>query len=383
MSSKRDYYEILGVPKNASKEEIKNVYRRLALQYHPDRNKTTGAEERFKEISEAYAVLSDDEKRKRYDTYGHLGAEEVFRGSEANFDEIFKDMGFGGFRDIFDQIFGGRGVGFGGTAGDPFGFGFGFGGGRRKGRDILYDVELSLEEVLKGRKDEVELPKLERCNTCGGTGASPGTKPRKCSVCNGQGQTRRIYSQNRFSTFVSLEPCKTCRGQGEIIDKPCSVCDGSGKVRRNKKIKLEIPAGVEDGLTLQLRGEGEPSETGSPGDLLIQVHVKAHPLFERLENGHLLYNLNVNFTELALGTEVRAPTLDGYEKLKIPAGTQPNTIMKIKGKGLPHYGSYGKGDQLVRINAKVPVKLNDIQKSLLKELDRQFRNEDGRTRDPF
>jgi molecular chaperone DnaJ len=383
MSSKRDYYEILGVPKKASKEEIKNVYRRLALQYHPDRNKTTGAEERFKEISEAYAVLSDDEKRKRYDTYGHLGAEEVFRGSEANFDEIFKDMGFGGFRDIFDQIFGGRGVGFGGTAGDPFGFGFGFGGGRRKGRDILYDVELSLEEVLKGRKDEVELPKLERCNTCGGTGASPGTKPRKCSVCNGQGQTRRIYSQNRFSTFVSLEPCKTCRGQGEIIDKPCSVCDGSGKVRRNKKIKLEIPAGVEDGVTLQLRGEGEPSETGSPGDLLIQVHVKAHPLFERLENGHLLYNLNVNFTELALGTEVRAPTLDGYEKLKIPAGTQPNTIMKIKGKGLPHYGSYGKGDQLVRINAKVPVKLNDIQKSLLKELDRQFRNEDGRTRDPF
>lgn len=383
MSSKRDYYEILGVPKNASREEIKNVYRRLALQYHPDRNKTTGAEERFKEISEAYAVLSDDEKRKRYDTYGHLGAEEVFRGSEANFDEIFKDMGFGGFRDIFDQIFGGRGVGFGGTAGDPFGFGFGFGGGRRKGRDILYEVELSLEEVLKGRKDEVELPKLERCNTCGGTGASPGTKPRKCSVCNGQGQTRRIYSQNRFSTFVSLEPCKTCRGQGEIIDKPCSVCDGSGKVRRNKKIKLEIPAGVEDGVTLQLRGEGEPSETGSPGDLLIQVHVKAHPLFERLENGHLLYNLNVNFTELALGTEVRAPTLEGYEKLKIPAGTQPNSIMKIKGKGLPHYGSYGKGDQLVRINAKVPAKLNDIQKSLLKELDRQFRNEDGGTRDPF
>jgi molecular chaperone DnaJ len=379
MSSKRDYYEILGVPKNASKEEIKNMYRRLALQYHPDRNKTTGAEERFKEISEAYAVLSDDEKRKRYDTYGHLGAEEVFRGSEANFDEVFRDMGFGGFRDIFDQIFGGRGAGFGGTAGDPFGFGFGFGGGRRKGRDIIYDVELSLEEVLKGRKDEVELPKLERCNTCGGSGASPGTKPRKCSVCNGQGQTRRIYSQNRFSTFVSLEPCKTCRGQGEVIDKPCSACDGSGKVKRNKRLKLEIPAGVEDGVTLQLRGEGEPSESGPPGDLLIQVRVKTHPLFERLENGHLLYNLNVNFTELALGTEVRTPTLEGYEKLKIPAGTQPNTIMKIKGKGLPHYGSYGKGDQLVRINAKVPVKLNDTQKSLLKELDRQFRNEDGGT----
>ena len=376
MSSKRDYYEILGIPKNSSKEDIKNAYRKLALQYHPDRNKSHGAEEKFKEISEAYAVLSDEEKRKRYDTYGHVGAEEVFRGSEANFDEIFKDMGFGGFKDIFDQVFGGRaGGGFGGSAADPFGFGFNFGGGRRKGRDILYDAELTLEDVLKGRKDEIELPKLERCSNCGGSGASPGTKPRKCSVCNGQGQTRRIYSQNRFSTFVSLEPCQTCRGQGEIIDKPCNICDGSGKVRKSKKMKLEIPPGVEDGVTLQMRGEGEPAETGSPGDLLIRIHVKPHQLFERLENGNLLYTLNLNFTDLALGSEVRAPTLDGTEKLRIHPGTQPNTIMKLKGKGLPRYGSYSKGDELVRINVKVPEKLNDIQKSLLKELDRQLKNE--------
>src|SRR5215472_2262085 len=376
MSSKRDYYEILGISKNSSKEDIKNAYRKLALQYHPDRNKSHGAEEKFKEISEAYAVLSDEEKRKRYDTYGHVGAEEVFRGSEANFDEIFKDMGFGGFKDIFDQIFGGRtGGGFGGSAADPFGFGFNFGGGRRKGRDILYDAELTLEDVLKGRKDEIELPKLERCSNCGGSGASPGTKPRKCSVCNGQGQTRRIYSQNRFSTFVSLEPCQTCRGQGEIIDKPCNICEGSGKVRKSKKMKLEIPPGVEDGVTLQMRGEGEPAETGSPGDLLIRIHVKPHQLFERLENGNLLYTLNLNFTDLALGSEVRAPTLDGTEKLRIHPGTQPNTIMKLKGKGLPRYGSYSKGDELVRINVKVPEKLNDIQKSLLKELDRQLRNE--------
>lgn len=383
MSSKRDYYETLGVPKNSSKEDIKNAYRKLALQYHPDRNKAYGAEEKFKEISEAYAVLSDEEKRKRYDTYGHVGAEEVFRGSEANFDEIFKDMGFGGFRDIFDQVFGGRAGGGGGSAADPFGFGFNFGGGRRKGRDVLYDAELTLEDVLKGRKDEIELPKLERCINCAGSGASPGTKPRKCSVCDGQGQTRRIYSQNRFSTFVSLEPCQTCRGQGEIIDKPCNMCDGSGKVRKNKKMKLEIPAGVEDGVTLQMRGEGEPAETGSPGDLLIRIHIKPHQLFERLENGNLLYTLNLNFTDLALGTEVRAPTLDGVEKLKIPPGTQPNTIMKLKGKGLPRYGSYSKGDELVRINVKVPVKLNDIQKSLLKELDRQLGNEEGGTRQPF
>ena len=373
--NKRDYYEVLGVQRSANKEEIKNSYRKLALQYHPDRNKSPGAEERFKEISEAYAVLSDDEKRKRYDTYGHVGAEEVFRGSEANFDEVFRDMGFGGFRDIFEQIFGGGGRGgFGSARNDPFGFGFSFGGGRKKGRDIIYDVELSLEEVLKGRKDEIELPKLEKCSNCGGSGSAPGTKPRKCSVCNGQGQTRRVYSQNRFSTFVSLEPCRTCQGQGEIIDKPCTVCSGSGRFKKNKKLKLEIPAGVEDGMTLQLQGEGEPSENGIAGDLLIRVHVRPHPIFERLEDGHLLYNLNLKFTDLALGTDVKVPTLDGHEKLKIPQGTQPNTILNIRGKGLAHYGNYGRGDQLVRINVKIPTKLNDRQKLLLKELDKEFRN---------
>ncbi len=369
--SKRDYYEVLGVQKTATKDEIKNVYRKLALQYHPDRNKSAGAEEKFKEISEAYAVLSDDEKRRRYDTYGHVGAEDVFRGSESNFDEIFRDIGFGGFRDIFEQIFGGRGGFSIGRGSDPFGFGFNFGGGaRRKGRDILYDVELSLEEVSKGRKDEIELPKLEKCGNCNGSGAAPGTKRRKCTVCNGQGQMRRVYSQNRFSTFVSLEPCHTCRGQGEIIDKPCTVCNSSGKVRKNKKLKLEIPAGVEDGMTLQLRGEGEPSEVGSSGDLLIRVHVRPHPQFERLEDGHLLYNLDVHYTDLTLGSELRVPTLDGSEKVKIPAGTQPNTVMRIKGKGLPRYDSYGKGDQMVRVNVKVPTALSEAQKSLLKELDR-------------
>jgi molecular chaperone DnaJ len=376
MSNKRDYYDILGIPKSASKDDIKNAYRKLALQYHPDRNKAAGSEEKFKEISEAYAVLSDDEKRKRYDTYGHVGSEEVFRGSEANFDEIFKDMGFGGgFRDIFEQIFGSR-TGFGGDVnrGDPFGFGFSFGGGRRKGQDLLYDIELSFEEVLRGRKEELELPKLEKCNSCGGSGAAAGTKPRKCSVCDGQGQTRRIYSQNRFSTFVSLEPCRTCQGQGEIIDKPCNVCSGSGNVKKNKKIKLEIPAGVDDGMTLQLSGEGQPSENGPPGDLLVRIHVKPHPLFERLEDGHMLYNLNLKFTDLALGADVRVPTLDGQEKLRIPQGTQPNTILKIKGKGLPRYGAYGRGDLLARINVKIPTKLDDRQKLLLKELDGAFQN---------
>ncbi|MDQ3872983.1 MAG: molecular chaperone DnaJ [Thermoproteota archaeon] len=370
MSSKRDYYEVLGVQKNASKEEIKNVYRRLALQHHPDRNKEPGAEEKFKEISEAYAVLSDDEKRKRYDMYGHVGAEEAFRGSEANFEEIFRDMGFGGFRDIFEQIFSRRGGG--GFFGDDL-FGFGFaGGGRRRGRDIVYDVELTLEDVLRGKKEEVEVPRLDRCRECGGSGAAPGTKPRKCTVCDGQGQTRRVYSQNRFSTIVTMEPCRTCQGQGQIIDTPCSNCKGSGRAKQVKKLKLEIPPGVEDGMAFQLRGEGEISEAGMAGDLVVRLHIKPHAKFERLESGHLLYNLDVKFTDLALGTDLRVPTLEGSEKLKIPPGTPANAILKIKGKGLPRYGSTGKGDLHVKINVEVPTMLTDRQKALLKELDKEL-----------
>ncbi|MGH9910853.1 MAG: molecular chaperone DnaJ [Nitrososphaeraceae archaeon] len=372
MTNKRDYYEVLGVPKNSEKGDIKNAYRKLALQYHPDRNKSPGAEERFKEISEAYAVLSDDDKRKRYDTYGHVGSEEVFRGSEANFEEIFKDMGFGGVRDIFEQFFGSRG-GFARGSSDPFGFGFNFGSGRQKGRDILYDIDLSLEDVLRGKKDEIELPKMDSCTNCNGTGAAPGTKPRRCTVCNGQGQTRRVYSQNRFSTFVSLEPCRTCRGEGEIIERPCATCNGSGNIRTTKKLRLEIPRGVEDGMTLQMQGEGEPTENGVPGDLLIRTHVRQHPEFQRLEDGHVLTNQNLSFTDLALGTEIKVPTLEGLEKVKISSGTQPNSIIRLKGKGLPRYGGYGRGDELVRINVRVPTKINDTQKALLKELDRELR----------
>ena len=374
MSSKRDYYEVLGVQKNASKEEIKNVYRKLALQYHPDRNKDPTAEEKFKELSEAYAVLSDDEKRKRYDIYGHVGAEEAFRGSEANFEEIFRDAGFGGFRDIFDQIFGRRGGFFGD---DLFSFGFGGGGGgsRRRGQDIVYDMELTLEDVLKGKKEEVEVSRFDRCKECGGSGAAPGSKPRKCAVCGGQGQTRRVYSQNRFSTIVTMEPCRTCQGQGQIIDRPCTNCNGSGRTKQVKKIKLEIPPGVEDDMAFQLRGEGEMSEAGISGDLIVRLHVKPHPKFERLEDGHLLHNLNVKFTDLALGTDLRVPTLEGSEKIKIPQGTSSNAILQIKGKGLPRYGSSGRGDLHMRINVKVPTNLTDRQKALLKELHNELDNQ--------
>ncbi len=368
MSSKRDYYEVLGIQKNASKEEIKNTYRKLALQYHPDRNKDPGAEEKFKELSEAYAVLSDDEKRKRYDIYGHVGAEEVFRGSEANFEEIFRDAGFGGFRDIFDQIFGRRGEGF---FGDDL-FNFGFGSNRRRGRDIVYDMELTLEDVLEGLKEEVEVPRLDRCRECDGSGAAPGTKLRKCTVCDGQGQTKRVYSQNRFSTIVTMEPCRTCQGQGQIIDRPCANCKGSGRAKKVKKIKIEVPPGVEDGMAFQLHGEGEVSEAGIPGDLIVRLHVKPHPTFERLADGHLLYNLDAKFTDLALGTDLRVPTLEGSEKLKIPQGTPSNAILKVKGEGLPRYGTTGRGDLHVRINVKVPTNITSRQKALLKELDKEL-----------
>jgi molecular chaperone DnaJ len=373
MSNKRDYYEVLEIQKNASKDDIKNSYRKLALKFHPDRNKSPGAEEKFKEISEAYAVLSDDEKRKRYDTYGHVGADDAFRGSEANFEEVFRDMGFGGFaKTIFEQMFGGRGGG-GFEGSDPFGgFSFNIGGNRRKGRDVLYDMELSLEDVLEGKKDEIELPKFEKCNSCDGTGAARGTKPRTCNTCNGQGQTRRVYNQNRFSTFISLEPCQVCNGKGQVIDKPCNNCLGSGKIKQNKKIKVNIPAGVEDGMTLQLTGEGEYSEQGPSGDLLIRLHVLPHNSFERLDDGHVLYNLDLDYPSLVLGTEIKIPTLHGYEKLKIPAGTQANTILKIKGKGLPRYGMYGKGDQLVRVQVKIPNNITEKQRLLLKELNKEF-----------
>jgi molecular chaperone DnaJ len=225
---------------------------------------------------------------------------------------------------------------------------------------------------VDGRKEEVEVPRLAKCNECNGSGAAPGTKARICTVCNGQGQTRRVYSQNKFSTIVTMEPCKTCQGQGQIIDRPCSNCNGTGRARQIKKIKLEIPPGAEEDMAFQLRGEGELSESGIPGDLIVRIHITPNPKFERLEDGHVLYNLDVKFTALALGSEVRVPTLEGTEKLKIPQGTSANSVLKLKGKGLPRYNRSGRGDQLVRINVQVPNKLNDRQKSLLKELDREL-----------
>lgn len=375
MMSKKDYYDVLNVTKTATNDEIKSAYRKLALKYHPDRNKSPEAEEKFKEISEAYAVLSDQEKRKRYDTYGHVGTEEVFRGSEDNFAEIFKDMGFGGVGDIFEQIFGGRMGGFGGNRGDPFGFGSRSGDRRIRGRDLLYDVDMTLEDVLKGSKQEIQIPSIENCTTCSGTGASPGTSPKKCTTCNGQGQTRRIYNQNQFSTFISLETCNTCHGEGKIIEKPCNVCKGNGKISRTNTVKVDIPSGVEDGTTLRLSGKGEYIQGGVNGDLLVRIHVLPHNIFKVLDEGDLICNANVSFIDLILGTEIRVPTLDGSEKLKIPSCTKANSIFKIKGKGLPRYGRFGRGNQYVKIEVQLPDKINDKQKNLLKDLAKEFKKE--------
>ena len=272
--SKRDYYDVLGVQKAVTKDELKSAYRKLALKYHPDRNKSPEAEEKFKEISEAYAVLSDQEKRKRYDTYGHVGNEEVFRGSEDNFAEIFKDIGFGNVGDIFEQIFGRMGGGGGGGFNnDPFSFNSRTSNRRRRGRDLLYDVNMTLEEVVKGKKDEIQIPTIEDCSVCSGTGASPGTSPKICPTCNGQGQTRRVYNQNQFSTFISLDTCNTCHGEGKILEKPCNTCHGNGKVRKTNNLKIDIPSGVEDGVTLRISGKGESIQGGMNGDLLVRVHV--------------------------------------------------------------------------------------------------------------
>jgi molecular chaperone DnaJ len=373
--STRDFYEVLGVSRNASKDEIKQAYRKLALKYHPDRNKAPSAEEKFKEISEAYAVLSDDEKRHVYDTYGYEGIsgrytpEDLFKGAQFNFDEIFKDLGFdfagpSGFRSIFDVFFGR----------EPFG-GFGF-GRRRKGEDIVYDVSVTLEDVLHGKQLEIEVPKTSKCDNCNGSGAMPGTKPRVCSICNGQGQVRRVLEQSRFKTFVTIEPCRTCQGKGSVIDKPCNICHGQGLARKSKKIRVTIPSGIEEGSAMRISGEGEYIEGGASGDLYVRVNVKPHDLFQR-SNSDLIYDLKVSFPAMVLGAEVEVPTLEGPSSLRIPQGTQPNTILRLKGKGLPKHNGYGRGDELVRINAKIPTKLTDRQKSLLKELNEEF--DEGRS----
>ncbi len=369
MAEKRDYYEVLGVSRNASKEEIKDAYRKLAMQYHPDRNKSPDAEEKFKEISEAYAVLSDDEKRQQYDLLGHAGfdqrytAEDIFRG--ADFESIFRDIGFG-FSDLFRTFFGG---------------GFGGGGFRERinrGQDLVYDLEITLEEAAKGTEKEILVPRTEKCEVCGGSGASPGTSPRTCPKCNGAGKVQHMRKSS-FAMYVQVTPCSACRGKGTIIDAPCKNCHGTGLVKKRRKISVKIPVGIDDGYQLRLRGEGEmASNGGEAGDLYVLVHIAPHELFTR-EGDDLWHVLMIGYPQAALGAEVSVPTLDGPTTVQIRPGTQAGEIIRLKGKGMPRFRGYGKGDLIVRIGISVPEKLTPKQRALLEQLAEEF-NQDVKSR---
>jgi len=361
-ASARDFYEVLGVPKTATKDDIKAAYRKLALQYHPDRNKSPEAEEKFKQLSEAYAVLSDDEKRKQYDTYGREGVyqrynqEDIFRG--ADFQDIFRGTGFGfggGFDDILSAFFG---VGAGGRTGP------------RRGDDLTMHLQIRLEDVVNDTTQEVEIPRTEVCPTCRGNGAAPGTAPRKCSQCGGTGQLQRVQNAG-FARFVRVEACGRCKGTGNIVDNPCKECRGSGRVRRQRRIRIQIPAGVDDGHTLRLRGEGAAGEMGTPpGDLYVVVNIPEHPVFKRNESD-IFVEARVNAVEAMLGTEVKVPTLYGDTMLEVPSGTQSGERFKVKGKGLPRLNSFGRGDEYVVVNVQIPRSLNGKQKELLRQMMRE------------
>ena len=363
MSAKRDYYEVVGVSKNAPINEIKSQYRKLALKFHPDRNKSPEAGEHFKEISEAYAVLSDPKKRSLYDQHGHAGVdgrystEDIFRGAGANFDDVFSDLfggqgrSSGGFDSIFQNLFGGGG---------------GFGGfGNQRGRDMLYETSLTMEDVLHGKRMEIDLQKNVDCTDCNGSGCSPGTSKTSCAECKGHGQVR-VSRNMGFSTFVTVQPCRKCGGQGLMIEKPCRKCK-QGKVKGTKHLSFDLPTGIDDGDYV-LSGEGESISNGVNGDLIIRVRIQTHPEFKR-DGRDIFYDAHITMIDASLGKSFEVPLLDGSHKINVDSGSQPNSIIKLKGKGLPGKGFHGRGDQYVRLVVDIPKKLNKQQKNLLKEFD--------------
>lgn len=360
MSTKRDYYEVLGVDKNASADSIKKQYRKLALKFHPDRNSTAEAPEHFKEISEAYAVLSDDSKRALYDRHGHAGVddrystEDIFAGARGNFDDAFG--GGSGFESIFESIFGGRGRGAGGF-------------GEQRGSNLLYETTLTLEDVLHGKRIDIDVSKRITCDECRGSGCKPGTGRRVCDACRGQGHIKQQRNMG-FASFVTAIPCSACGGHGQVIDTPCGRCKGRGSRKGKKSISFKIPPGVDDG-DYTLGGEGDEVPGGINGDLIVRVRIKEHDLFKR-DGKNLHIELPISMMEAALGCTIKVPTLDGRETVKIDSGSQPGTVIKIKGRGVSHLGSRrgGKGDLLVHLAVVIPKKLNREQKRLLEELQR-------------
>ncbi len=356
--NKRDYYEVLGVDKSASAEELKKAYRKLALKYHPDRNPgDKEAEEKFKEVGEAYEILSDPDKKSRYDQFGFAGVDPNFGAGQGG------GAGFGGFGDIFSDIFGG---GFGG------GFG-GFGGSTRsnaprQGENVSANLEITFEEAAFGCEKDVTVGRVETCAACKGSGAKEGTQAETCSRCHGRGTVQTV--QNFMGMQMqSSSPCPACGGKGKIIKEPCGTCRGRGKVRVNKKIHVKIPGGIDDGQAVRVRGEGSAGSNGGPcGDALIGVRVKAHALFER-SGADVLCEMPITFAQAALGAEIEVPTLDGKVRYKIPEGTQTGTTFRFKGKGVPYVGYKNRGDQLVTVTVEVPSHLTKEQKEILKQFD--------------
>ena len=355
--SKRDYYEVLGVRRDATDQELKSAYRKLALKYHPDRNQANAeATDRFKEAAEAYAVLCDKDKRAAYDRFGHAGVSGAGAGG-------FDPNAFAGFEDIF------------GNLGDLFGFGDMFGGRRRRGgpqrgSDLRYDLEISFEESFTGSDTTIQIPREETCDVCAGSGAAAGSMPEVCTQCKGTGQLR---FQQGFLTVA--RPCSNCRGTGKTISRPCQACRGAGRVSRERKITAKIPAGIATGQRLRLYGEGEHGTAGGPpGDLYVVVHVQEHSFFHR-EDDDLYCEMPITFPTLALGGEIRVPLVNGDERVVVPPGTQPGTRFKLRGKGMPNVSGRGHGDLYVIAHAVVPKKLTKEQRLLLEELARTLPQE--------
>jgi len=347
MSAKRDYYEILGVGRDDNDDRIRKAYRQLARELHPDVNKRPDAEERFKEINEAYEVLGDREKRAAYDRFGHAGVEGNLSG--------FPGFDFG---DIFESFFGGA------TAQR----------GPRPGEDLRANLTLTFEEAVFGVEKELEVERLARCEVCGGTGAEPGSAPVRCPECGGSGQVRRVRS-SLFSSFINVTTCPRCQGRGEIVRDPCHECRGDGRIRVRKRLQVNIPPGVDDGTRIRLAGEGNAGQHGaSPGHLYVFLSVQPHRYFRRKDN-NIYLNLTINVAQAALGDEINVPTLNGDAKLKVPAGTQAGQTFVLKGQGVPFLRRNGRGDQIVNVFVATPTKLTAKQKELLRELSKTLGSE--------
>jgi molecular chaperone DnaJ len=350
--AKRDYYEILGVAKNATEDDLKKAYRKLAMKYHPDRNPDSkDAEEKFKEVKEAYEMLSDPAKRDAYDRFGHAGVDPNAGGFPGG-----AGPGFGGFADVFGDIFG-----------DIFGGQRGAGGGRSnvyRGSDLRYAMEVTLEQAASGYTSEIRVPSWEECEACRGSGAKPGTKPKVCQSCGGQGAVR--VQQGFFSI---QQTCPTCRGSGKVIPDPCTSCEGVGRVKKHKTLEVKIPAGIDDGMRIRSAGNGEPGINGGPpGDLYVEIRVKEHPVFQR-DGDDLHCEVPIGITTAALGGTVQIPTLSGRAEIELPEGTQSGKQFRLRGKGIKGIRSSYPGDLYAHVVVETPVRLNDKQKQLLRELD--------------